>query len=165
MCVRACVRACVHACVLIVDVQDWCTCCQVYEKDQALSTVECTLSSSLKREQAATHAASQKEHDVDHLRSQLQKSCDKISSLTLEVHSLTVVFRLSLCCLVALRCIPLLLSLNLLFPMLCSVHCSQCLTLYLLFLTAAIGVRPPKGARPPFPDRRVPYKISIMQVV
>ena len=30
---------------------------------------------------------------------------------------------------------------------------------------AGIGVRPPKGARPPFPDRRVPYKISIMQVV
>ena len=26
-------------------------------------------------------------------------------------------------------------------------------------------VRPPKGARPPLPDRRVPYKISIMQVV
>ena len=27
------------------------------------------------------------------------------------------------------------------------------------------GVRPPKGARPPFPDRRVPYKSSIMHVV
>ena len=117
----------------------------MYEKDQALSTVECTLSSSLKREQAATHAASKKEHDVDHLRSQLQKSCDKISSLTLEVQSLTVVvFRLSFCCLEALRCISLLspLSLNLLFSMLCSVHCSQCLALHLLFLTAAIAVVP-----------------------
>ena len=29
----------------------------------------------------------------------------------------------------------------------------------------SFGVRPPKGARPPFPDRRVPYKSSIMHVV
>ena len=29
----------------------------------------------------------------------------------------------------------------------------------------AVGVRPPKGARPPYPDRRVPYKSSIMHVV
>ena len=33
------------------------------------------------------------------------------------------------------------------------------------FAYSLVGVRPPKGARPPFPDRRVPYKISIMQVV
>ena len=29
----------------------------------------------------------------------------------------------------------------------------------------SLGVRPPKCARPPLPDRRVPYKSSIMHVV
>ena len=34
-----------------------------------------------------------------------------------------------------------------------------------LFPGVQSGVRPPKCARPPFPDRRAPYKSSIMHVV
>lgn len=62
--------------------------CQVHEKDQALSTSQNTLNSSLRREEAACNASTEKDLTLLRVNAELQQANAKIDALNKEVSHL-----------------------------------------------------------------------------